>query len=38
MPYKAFAENDEYCVYKLDNNDEKTGSSLGCHPTMQEAN
>ena len=37
MPYKAFLEDGEYCVYKLDDNDEKTGSSLGCHSTPEEA-
>lgn len=38
MPYKAFAENDQYCVYKLNANDEKTGKSLGCHPSLKLAN
>jgi hypothetical protein len=38
MPYKAFAENDQYCVYKLDASDKKTGKSLGCHPSLKLAN
>lgn len=38
MPYKAFHIDDEFCVFKLDDDDNRTGSSLGCHPTLAEAN
>jgi hypothetical protein len=38
MPWKAFLQNGEYCVFKLDEAGEKTGSSLGCHPTRELAN
>ena len=38
MPWNSFFENGEYCVYQIDDNDEKTGSSLGCHETEEEAN
>lgn len=38
MPWKAFKEGDEYCVYKLTGEGgDKTGDSLGCHPTKSEA-
>jgi hypothetical protein len=33
MPYKAFKVDDEFCVYKLDVDGERTGKQLGCHPT-----
>lgn len=38
MPYKAFKRDNQYCVYKLDNGDNPTGKSLGCHPTRDKAN
>lgn len=37
MPYKPFKVGNEYCVFKLDAEENKTGSSLGCHPTEEEA-
>lgn len=37
MPYKIFQQDNEYCVYKVDDNDNQTGSSLGCHATEAEA-
>jgi hypothetical protein len=37
MPYKSFPVEDQYCVYKLDANDNRTGESLGCHPTKEKA-
>jgi hypothetical protein len=38
MPWKAFLQNKEYCVFKLNEAGDKTGSSLGCHPTKVAAN
>lgn len=39
MPYKAFQEDGEWCVYKLTGEGgDKTGASLGCHATLDEAN
>ena len=38
MPYKAFREDDQYCVYKLSVDDKKTGKSLGCHSALKLAN
>jgi hypothetical protein len=38
MPWKAFHIENEYCVFKLDDAGDRTGSSLGCHPTLAEAN
>ncbi len=37
MPYKAFKIDDEFCVYKLDADDERMGEQLGCHATEAEA-
>lgn len=37
MPWKSFKENNQYCVYKIDAEDNKTGKSLGCHSTMSQA-
>ena len=37
MPYKVFEKDEEYCVYKIDENDEPTGESLGCHKTHEMA-
>ncbi len=38
MPWKAFRRGDEWCVFKLDADDEATGDSLGCHDTKAKAN
>lgn len=38
MPWKAFLTDNKYCVFKLDSQRDKTGSSLGCHATREEAN
>lgn len=37
MPYDVFMDGEQHCVYKLDENDDKTGLSLGCHDTVEEA-
>jgi len=37
MPWKAFKRGDEWCVFKLDDNDKPVGDMLGCHPTKAEA-
>ncbi len=37
MPWKSFLVEDEYCVFLLDADDNRTGSSLGCHETKAEA-
>jgi hypothetical protein len=37
MPYKSFKTGNEYCVYKLDSDDNRIGDSLGCHPTKNES-
>lgn len=36
-PYDIVAQDDEYCVYRVDDNGDPTGDSLGCHPTADEA-
>ena len=33
MPYGAFKIDDEFCVYKVDTDEKRTGDQLGCHPT-----
>jgi hypothetical protein len=38
MPWKAFRHDNEWCVFKLNADDEATGDSLGCHDTRAEAN
>lgn len=38
MPYKAFEENGQFCVHKIDEQGNKTGKSLGCHSSKKEAN
>lgn len=38
MPYKVFEQDDEYCVYKVDDSGNRTGSSLGCHKSRSDAN
>lgn len=37
MPWAAFQEGSQYCVYKLNADNDKTGESLGCHPSRDEA-
>ncbi len=37
MPYKAFPEGSQHCVYKIDSDGNKTGKSLGCHDKKSEA-
>lgn len=37
MPWATFKEGDEFCVYKLDADNEKTGETLGCHPSRDKA-
>lgn len=37
MPYKAFPEGDQYCVYKIDPDGNKTGKSRGCYDKKSEA-
>ena len=37
MPWKIFEVNDQYCVYKLDANNQRTGKALGCHETQEAA-
>lgn len=36
MPWATFQEGSKYCVYKLDADNNKTGESLGCHPSRAE--
>ena len=38
MPYKTFKEGNEWCVYKIDDSDNQTGKSLGCHSSKDDAN
>jgi hypothetical protein len=38
LPYAAFKRGDQYCVHKLDMNDQMMGDSLGCHDSEEEAN
>lgn len=37
MPYVIVNENDEYCVYKMDADEQPTGESLGCHDSEEKA-
>lgn len=37
MPWATFKEGDEFCVYKLDAENEKSGETLGCHPSRDKA-
>lgn len=37
MPYKVVKQDDQYCVYKLDANDQPTGDPAHCHDTEDEA-
>lgn len=36
-PWDVFPEDEQYCVYKVDEEGNPTGDSLGCHPTEPEA-
>jgi len=38
MPWKAFKRNDEWCVYRIDDDGKPFGKTLGCHPTRAAAN
>ena len=38
MPFKSFLADGRYCVFSLDDEGNKTGSSRGCHDTQDEAN
>lgn len=37
MPWATFEQGDEFCVYKVGADEERTGETLGCHPTRAEA-
>lgn len=37
MPYKAFHEGDQWCVHKVDENEQPDGDALGCHETEDAA-
>ncbi len=37
MPYKVFEKDEEYCVYKLNEDGEATGDPLGCHESEEKA-
>lgn len=36
-PYGVFSQGDEYCVYKVDEDGQRTGESLGCHESEESA-
>jgi HK97 family phage prohead protease len=36
-PWDVFTQDEEFCVFKLDEDGERTGDTLGCHPTEEEA-
>ncbi|MBU2249539.1 MAG: HK97 family phage prohead protease [Gammaproteobacteria bacterium] len=36
-PWDVFAVEGEFCVFKVDADGERTGDTLGCHPTEDEA-
>jgi len=36
-PWDVFVEGDQYCVYKINEDGEAVGESLGCHDTEDEA-
>ncbi len=38
MPWDKFMENEKVCIYKVDGEGKKTGKTLGCHDTDEEAN
>lgn len=37
MPYKIFQEDDEWCVYRVDDAGKPIGETLGCHDSEDEA-
>lgn len=37
-PWDVFPEDDTFCVYRIDEDGERMGSSLACHPTREAAN
>lgn len=37
MPWAVFQQGSEYCIFKLDAENEKTGESIACHPSRSEA-
>jgi len=37
MPWKAFEKNDEWCVYRIDENGNAVGETLGCHDSKEKA-
>ena len=36
-PYGVFIDGEQHCIYKVDEDGERTGESLGCHATEDEA-
>jgi len=38
MPYMVVKQDNEFCVYKHDEDNNPVGDSLGCHDTREEAN
>lgn len=37
MPYRVFKTESGFCVYKVDDEGNRTGKTLGCHPTKDKA-
>jgi len=37
MPYSVFKQDDQWCVYKVDDNKQKVGKTLGCHDSEDKA-
>lgn len=37
MPWATFKQDNEFCVFRIDADGDKTGETLGCHPTRAEA-
>lgn len=37
MPYKVFKKDDQWCVYKIDEEDNPMGEPIGCHETEEQA-
>lgn len=37
MPYKVFKKDDKWCVYKVDEEKNPVGDTLGCHPSSEAA-
>ncbi len=38
MPWKVFEEGSQYCVYRVNEDGEAVGETLGCHETREDAN